>query len=483
MIFITFVLTKTNTMKKKLLFASCLLAGLGYGQTTLFQDNFESGSSNWTLNGGVGTNIWVVNNSYLSAAATFGFIPDTPSQPGGFTNGPNSTYLHINNTTACSALTACNANFDTGSATDQSATMTTNLSTTGFNTVTLSFHYLSGGAAGTSYGIVEYSTNNGGNWAAASAQYTGVGSWTQATLSMPEWNNQATLKFRFRWVNGAAGSDPAFSVDEITITAQSGGGPSNTITATTASASSWCTNVQTSMQVNFTASGTYTAGNVFTAQLSDATGSFASPLAIGSLAETNAGTHTINAVIPAGQTPGTGYRVRVISSNPSIEGTENNSNLVIHPQPTISAGDDQLICSGASVTLNGSGGVSYVWDNDVVNGVSFSPSQSNTYTVTGTDGNGCTNSDQLTILVEACASLEENALTYSIYPNPARTKLHITSGASTPNFIHIVDLNGKVVRKLDPQAITHDISTMSSGVYVVILEGNDNTVQQKLIIE
>jgi hypothetical protein len=483
LIFITFVLTKTSSMKKKLLFASCLLAGLGYGQTTLFQDNFESGSSNWTLNGGVGTNIWVVNNSYLSASATFGFIPDTPFQPGGFTNGPNSTYLHINNTTACSALNACNANFDTGSATDQSATMTTNLSTTGFNTVTLSFHYLSGGAAGTSYGIVEYSTNNGGNWAAASAQYTGVGSWTQATLSMPEWNNQATLKFRFRWVNGAAGSDPAFSVDEITITAQSGGGPSNTITATTASASSWCTNVQTSMQVNFTASGTYTAGNVFTAQLSDATGSFASPLAIGSLAETNAGTHTINAVIPAGQTPGTGYRVRVISSNPSVEGDDNNSTLVIHPQPTISAGDDQLICSGASVTLSGSGGVSYMWNNDVVNGVAFSPTQSNTYTVTGTDGNGCTNTDQVTILVETCAGLEENVSHFRVYPNPAKEQLHITFNDTKPKRIILTHLDGKLVKELNAQAYSHDISNLSTGVYLLIIESSKELWQQKIIVQ
>lgn len=459
------------------------MTGLSFGQTTLFQDNFESGSSNWVLNGGVGANIWLVNNSYLSFDATFGFIPDTPSQPIGFTNGPNSTYLHINNTTACSFLSACNANFDTGSASDQSATMSNNISTTGMNNVTLTFHYLSGGAAGTSYGIVEYSTNNGGNWAAASAQYTGVGSWTQATLSMPEWNNQATLKFRFRWVNGAAGSDPAFSVDEITITAQPGGGPANTIETTSTSIPSWCANSQTAMQVSFDATGNYSSGNVFTAQLSDASGSFTSPLAIGSLAETNSGTHTINAVVPAGQPAGTGYRIRVISSAPAIDGSVSNSDLVIHPQPTISAGNDQLICLGTSVTLSGSGGISYTWDNGVTNAISFTPSITTTYTVTGTDGNGCTNSDQVTIVVESCASLEENELTYSIFPNPARTEINIISGSTKPNLLHITDLSGKLVRTLDAQALTHDISNLSSGVYLIIIEANDKRVQQKLIIE
>src|SRR5947207_2088433 len=50
------------------------------------------------------------------------------------------------------------------------------------------------------------------------------------------------------------------------------------------------------LNVNYTGSG-FVAGNVFTAQLSDATGNFASPTSIGTLTSTgNSG--TINATIP-----------------------------------------------------------------------------------------------------------------------------------------------------------------------------------------
>lgn len=67
--------------------------------------------------------------------------------------------------------------------------------------------------------------------------------------------------------------------------------------------------------------------------------------------------------------------------------------------PTINAGVDQTICEGDVVTLTGSGGVSYVWDNGVTNATAFTPTTSGTYTVTGTDANGCSNTDQVTITV------------------------------------------------------------------------------------
>jgi hypothetical protein len=63
--------------------------------------------------------------------------------------------------------------------------------------------------------------------------------------------------------------------------------------------------------------GTFTAGNVFTAQISDANGSFSSPVTIGTLTSTSAGTLVGN--IPNTVNTGSGYKIRVISSNPSVE--------------------------------------------------------------------------------------------------------------------------------------------------------------------
>jgi hypothetical protein len=77
---------------------------------------------------------------------------------------------------------------------------------------------------------------------------------------------------------------------------------------------SWCKN--TAFSIPFTASGTYTSGNVFTAQLSDASGSFSSPTTLGTLTSTSSG--TIMATIPNTIALGTGYKIRIISSLPAI---------------------------------------------------------------------------------------------------------------------------------------------------------------------
>ena len=90
--------------------------------------------------------------------------------------------------------------------------------------------------------------------------------------------------------------------------------------------------------VPFTVSGAFNAGNTFTAQLSDAFGSFASPVDIGTLSGTTSG--TINAIVPLGTAPGTGYRIRVVGNNPVVNGSDNGANLNINDATTNCSCDD-----------------------------------------------------------------------------------------------------------------------------------------------
>jgi len=73
--------------------------------------------------------------------------------------------------------------------------------------------------------------------------------------------------------------------------------------------------------------------------------------------------------------------------------------VTVNPLPTANAGADQSICNGDAITLTASGGVSYNWDNGVNQGVGFTPLLTNTYTVTVTDGNNCTDTDFTIITV------------------------------------------------------------------------------------
>ena len=73
---------------------------------------------------------------------------------------------------------------------------------------------------------------------------------------------------------------------------------------------------------------------------------------------------------------------------------------------TASAGADDSICSGACATLQGSGGVSYVWapaasivGSSTIANPQACPLTTTTFTVTVTDANGCIGTDQVTVFV------------------------------------------------------------------------------------
>ncbi len=83
-----------------------------------------------------------------------------------------------------------------------------------------------------------------------------------------------------------------------------------------------------SVNVPYTTSGTFNGGNIFTAQLSDATGSFTTPVNIGTATATTSG--SISATILNTTPSGTGYRIRVISSSPVVYGSDNGVDLVVN---------------------------------------------------------------------------------------------------------------------------------------------------------
>lgn len=453
-------------MKKLLLSAlgAALFSFTSFGQTTLFQDDFESGTSNWSFNGS-GDNAWVVNNIYAGFAP---FIVDTPNQP-----TANTNYMHIMNGTVCTSLGVCNANFDTGSASLQNADLASGVDASGASSVSLEFWYLCAGAAGTSYGTVHVSVDGGTTWTNV-ATYSGVSTWTQETLDITSIAaGQSNVIVRFQWQNGGAGNDPAFAVDDVVIAAMMGGGGSNAISTTNdVSPAAWCEGTTTSVTVNFTATGTYTAGNVYTAEISDATGSFAAPTAIGSLSSTASGALTIPCTVPGTLPAGTGYRIRVLSTNPSVTGSDNGANLVISTAPTVTQDPFTQVCVYDQLfALTGGTPAGGTYTGPGVVAGAFDPATAGvgTHTIvyTYTDGTGCSNTAQQALVVDACASIsEEETNELTMYPNPTSGQLNISGGDY--DHLSVMDLSGRKVFESKKLASNkYDLSDVPTGVYLV----------------
>lgn len=188
----------------------------------------------------------------------------------------------------------------------------------------------------------------------------------------------ATANLRVRFTSSSA---EEWRIDDIELRGTIV--PINSITTTAASFGPFCNTAANNVSVAYSTTGSFTGA--FTAQLSDAAGSFTSPINIGT------GTSPIAATIPAGQAAGTGYRIRVVNDNPATTGTDNGSNIIVNAPPTITAQPtNQIVTSPASTsfTVANSGSATYQWQvntgsgwNDVVNGTPYSGATTNTLTI------------------------------------------------------------------------------------------------------
>jgi len=75
--------------------------------------------------------------------------------------------------------------------------------------------------------------------------------------------------------------------------------------------------------------------------------------------------------------------------------------------PVANAGNDTAVCYGLSTTLNGAGGVSYLWspagslNNSSLQNPIATPLSTTTYTLIVTDANGCTDDDVMTVTINS----------------------------------------------------------------------------------
>ncbi len=162
--------------------------------------------------------------------------------------------------------------------------------------------------------------------------------------------------------------------------------------------------------------------------------------------------------------------------------------VTVNPLPSLTVNGTSSVCAGQVATLTASGANSYSWStSQTATMITVTPASTTVYTVTGTSSVGCKNTATLSVNVVTCTILPSNDIAlfeFSIFPNPAKTVLNVTSVPGKKK-MQITDVAGKIVLEAESNdmSTTVDVSALSKGVYIFIMIQNDVKYSERLLIE
>ena len=351
-----------------IVFSFALTAFSSFAQTIFWSDNFDApagGANNnnagvgWTLNqAGSGTNQWFLNQP-SSCGTGNGIQVSCDGFLCSLFGGPSSPVYNA-------------------SVSSDRSTFSPNISTAGRTNISLSFNFLCLGVPNLDYGTLSFSGDGGTIWNELPTRYQSVSSCSTITIPVPaQYENISNFRVRFRWINAAnspGASDPAFSLDDITLSS-----PSQSCTPPTVNAgiaTSICSGATVNLGGTPTATGgsgngTYTYAWTPTTGLSNATA--ANPTA------SPTSTATYNLVVTQGGAVCTGSGSVTITVNTPQTLTTNPSGI-------------QNLCAGQSVSITASSGfTNYNWTSPggVLSGPTITADLAGAFQVSATDANGC----------------------------------------------------------------------------------------------
>lgn len=176
----------------------------------------------------------------------------------------------------------------------------------------------------------------------------------------------------------------------------------------------------------------------------------------------------------------------------TVTGTDANgcenmttSTVTVNALPVMTAvTNNTLLCVGETATLSVTGAFTYTWNtSENTTDIAVSPTITTTYTVDGTDVNGCSNTTTITQDVSVCTGLTQmsKSTAISVYPNPSNGIFILE--LETESQIEVYDLLGNVVLKETMQSGKHNlnISEKASGIYILKTTANGAARTMRLV--
>ncbi|MEO7312030.1 MAG: hypothetical protein ABIX01_16630 [Chitinophagaceae bacterium] len=175
------------------------------------------------------------------------------------------------------------------------------------------------------------------------------------------------------------------------------------------------------LPVKIGATGAFEAGNTYTAELSDASGSFASPVSTASIAASGNGVNQLNTIsltIPFGIPNGTGYRIRVRSSIPTFVGDTSAAISIIKPDMGPDLTRTYCITRGYNLLLNYTDPtlIYAYYDQSFVPIARPDSVEAGTFQIIGTNAQGCKDTASITLTSNPTPNLGADTTVYHVCP-------------------------------------------------------------------
>lgn len=184
-----------------------------------------------------------------------------------------------------------------------------------------------------------------------------------------------------------------------------------------------------------------------------------------------------------------------VDASYTLTGTDANgcenmaiSTVTVNALPTLMAvTNNTLLCTGQTATLSVMGASTYTWSTtENTSDIAVSPTVQTTYTVNGTDANGCSNTTTVTQDVSLCtgvAQLINSSSLISIYPNPNNGIFTIKSEVNIT--LSLMNDLGQVLQTIKLDGFndrTLPLENISNGMYYICGQDGNQSVKQKIIV-
>jgi len=162
--------------------------------------------------------------------------------------------------------------------------------------------------------------------------------------------------------------------------------------------------------------------------------------------------------------------------------------VTVNPLPSLGATTNKAtLCVGQTASLTASGALSYTWSTSQQTAViAVSPATTTTYTLSGTNANGCTASLAVTQSVSPCTGLEDLSATGArvrFYPNPNKGSFTVVSDNDLDlSLVNSLGETLKILSLTDGNQHNIQVEGLSQGIYFLVGGQASYGVVQKIVV-